>query len=397
VRFLEALALASGMTTVAAVSPHLVDMRERIRVDGRPMTAEQGTAFLTPALDWAESTGTALTYFDLMTIATFQAAHDTHADCMVLEVGLGGRLDSTNVVDPSACVITLLELEHTEFLGDTIEKIAAEKGGIIKPGRPCVVAPQPRPQTQGVLRGIADGVSAPLWWHGDEWNTVLTAGLNLSVERKAPPGAYDRGPITSGAALHAAAEATGIAAWRAATGAWPEDEVVRAANARVRYPACVELIQRDGAPPIIVDAAHTAESAALLARFAPGLLRRRIERADVAPDTLGLIFGCMTDKHVDAILLALKPALEPFARVVLVPRPPQSPRTLPAAAIAEAAARVWPTIAFETVMLPDRDAPLTPAVAASIAPGAAWIVTGSLYLAGEIRQQWLDGVVDEGI
>lgn len=131
---------ASGAKVHAYTSPHLARFHERIRLAGTLISEEA----LTKALDrcYAANDGADITYFEITTCAALLAFAETPADYTLLEVGLGGRLDATNVITPKVSIITPVDLDHQQFLGDTIEQIAGEKAGIIKRGVPCIVGPQ---------------------------------------------------------------------------------------------------------------------------------------------------------------------------------------------------------------------------------------------------------------
>jgi dihydrofolate synthase/folylpolyglutamate synthase len=133
----EALLRAKGLRVGTYTSPHLVDFRERIVVNGRWISADEVVAFVDRWTPLVESLGA--TFFEATTALAFAHFANEHVDVAVIETGLGGRLDSTNVLDPIAAGVTSIDYDHTEYLGDTLEKIAAEKAGIYKPGRPAVV------------------------------------------------------------------------------------------------------------------------------------------------------------------------------------------------------------------------------------------------------------------
>lgn len=173
--FIAAGLQAAGYRTGLYTSPHLVDFSERIRVDGVPI-AEQRVVEYTRALR-AEIERLRATFFEATTLMAFRYFADERVDIAVIETGLGGRLDATNVVDPALTVITSISIEHTEFLGDTLAEIAGEKAGIIKPGVPCVVARQ-EPEALDVLHRVASEAGASLHetgaWESDP--RILSSG-----------------------------------------------------------------------------------------------------------------------------------------------------------------------------------------------------------------------------
>ncbi len=158
----------AGQTAHAYTSPHLARFHERVRLAGDLITEDH----LTEVLDRCEAAnaGESITYFEITTVAALLAFAETQADWTLLEVGLGGRLDATNVVDtPALTIITPVSIDHTQFLGDTIAEIAGEKAGIIKPGVPVVVGPQPD-DALDVIERVAARSAAPLLAHGQHWH-----------------------------------------------------------------------------------------------------------------------------------------------------------------------------------------------------------------------------------
>ena len=157
----ESIARAAGLSTGLYTSPHLCRFDERIRIDGEPI----GPAALERALGRVlEQTRTELTFFESLTVAAFDAFREARVDLAILEVGLGGRLDATNVIAAPLCTaVTSIALEHTAVLGGTIDAIAREKAGISKPGSPVVLGPLP-PEANRAIREIAAAVGAgPIW------------------------------------------------------------------------------------------------------------------------------------------------------------------------------------------------------------------------------------------
>jgi dihydrofolate synthase/folylpolyglutamate synthase len=190
VAFLRAIAEAAGLKVHVYTSPHLVRFAERIRVAGRLIDDDQ----LTVALDRVEAAnaGAPITFFEVTTAAAFVAFSETPADLCILEVGLGGKLDATNVVEnPAVTVITPIDYDHREFLGSTIEQVAAEKAGILKPGAPGVIGRQ-RPNALAVIESRADKVRAPLVVLGTDFDAyperdgMVFQGLDRLYDLPAP-------------------------------------------------------------------------------------------------------------------------------------------------------------------------------------------------------------------
>ena len=159
---------ADGRTAHAYTSPHLVRFHERIALGGRPVDETRLSALLEECE--AANEGEAITFFEITTAAAMLAFSREPADVLLLETGLGGRLDATNVIDrPRLCVITPVSIDHVHYLGDDLAGIAAEKAGILKPGVGAVVGPQP-PVALEAIRGRANSLGAPLSICGKDWS-----------------------------------------------------------------------------------------------------------------------------------------------------------------------------------------------------------------------------------
>lgn len=179
--FLRAFAEAAGLRVHVYTSPHLVKFNERIRVAGEIID----DAALSDILEECEAAngGQPITFFEITTAAAFLAFSRTPADLVILETGLGGRLDATNVIDrPRLSCLTPISIDHQHFLGDTIEEIAAEKAGIFKEGVPVVVAAQGTRAAEKVLRKHAKEVGAPLIWEGKDWFARTAGGRRSQAE-----------------------------------------------------------------------------------------------------------------------------------------------------------------------------------------------------------------------
>lgn len=196
VAFLRAALEAAGYRVNVFSKPHLVHFNERIRLNGR-LIDESALAVLLEECERANA-GLPITYFEITTAAAFLAFARTPADVVLLETGLGGRFDATNVIArPAVTAITPVSLDHQHFLGDTVAAIAGEKAGILKEGRPAVLGPQ-APEGRAVLEAHAAALGAPLFRHGFEWRVEQTAtGLRYQGRRwpsldLPPPGLLGR-------------------------------------------------------------------------------------------------------------------------------------------------------------------------------------------------------------
>jgi len=294
---LRAHELASGLYT----SPHLIAKEERIQVQGVPIRKEEFLEwmnFLRPSLMALKDTPLAPTFFDIMTTVCFLQFRARAVDAAVMEVGLGGRLDSTNTFLPDVCVITRLGMDHMEKLGDTLAKIAAEKAGIIKHLVPVVSLPQ-EPEARAVLEARCLEMEAPLCRVGEEIRveTDLTAGRGtFSV---LTPGGSHAGLKLSVLGRHqrlnaaAAIGAAEILLQRTGRKALEPDRV-RRVLAEVRIPGRIEILQAD--PLLVVDGAHNPVSMEALL----GAIQEELRFRD-----LHVLFACSRDKPVQALLKQL--------------------------------------------------------------------------------------------
>jgi dihydrofolate synthase/folylpolyglutamate synthase len=345
----EAILREAGYRTGLYTSPHLVNMRERIRLGGVPVDEAE----FTWAMSEMESELRRLrpTYFETMTAAAFLIFARRKVDYAVVEVGLGGRLDATNVILPAACAITTIDYDHMDKLGHTLREIAGEKAGIIKPGVPVVSSPQ-APEARRVLLARATPFFPRF--------RILPGRrfvLRFTVE-----GARGRAYRCALRALgeHQAANAATAIALVERSGARISPEIVRRALEMVRLPGRVEVVGRR--PWVIVDAAHNPVSARALAAALRKLPRRR---------TI-LVFGASADKDYGGMLRALLPG----ADLAILTRAASSRAAAPSDLIRKARGRA--ALAAGSV-------PRALAMARKAAgPRDAIVVTGSFYVAGEV-------------
>lgn len=303
---IEAALRAAGYRTGLYTSPHLHTFGERIRIDGEPLDRAEiamGLADLRRSL--AAPDAPALTFFEVTTALAFEAFRARGVEIVVLEVGLGGRLDATNVVDaPELTVITTIGLDHTDRLGPTLSHVAAEKAGILKPGVPLVCGVREH-EAKTVIAQRAAACHVESFFLGDDFvfseregeidvrfgdATVEAVPIRLRGEHQKRNGAL------AVAALHVLRK----------RGRAIEDEAIRRGLGHVAWPGRLELLP--GAPPVLLDAAHNAEGCLALAAHLDELPRG-------GPRVL--LFGAMTEKDHEAMLSAFDGRVD--ARVYAVP------------------------------------------------------------------------------
>jgi dihydrofolate synthase/folylpolyglutamate synthase len=370
---LAAMTRAAGLRTALYISPHLHTYRERIQVDGEPISREALAALIAevrPAVESIEG----LTLFEVTTGLAFLYFARQQVDIGVIEVGLGGRLDATNVITPQVSVITSLSLDHMRLLGNTVADIAREKGGIIKPGVPAVSAPQ-KPEAMAVLETIAAERDAPLTVAGQDWTwEALQHNFEqqtIAVRRTQTPSAFDDVytlSLLGDFQQENAAVAIATAAVLAADGhAWATPATVHAGLTQTQWPGRMEILQRE--PPVVIDCAHNPYSAETLAHSLKTWF----------PDTRWLlIFGASNDKDVPHVLEALLPLCEQ----VLVTRS-HHPRSTAPEALAAHCAELGREA--DIIMEPAR---ALGAALEQLEPGLGVIATGSIFLVADVRAAW---------
>lgn len=254
---------AAGYRTGLYTQPHLHTTRERVRLNGEPIAPEDFAESIdrvrAAALHGGPSDGK-FTAYELMTTMALERFGAYAVDVAVLEVGLGGRLDSTNVVDAELSVLTSISLDHTRILGDTITAIAREKADIIKPARPCVSAPQ-HTEATGVIRATAEARGAPLFIagaNGAGWERTPFGGWELRVDGRHLDPIY---PALRGGfqRTNSAVAATALSVLQSSAGLQIDAEALRAGLEDVVWAGRFEVAAT--APPLILDGAHNVESA----------------------------------------------------------------------------------------------------------------------------------------
>jgi dihydrofolate synthase/folylpolyglutamate synthase len=365
--FLRAIGEAGGLRVHVYTSPHLVTFHERIRLAGRLVD----DAALTEALETCERANgeDPITVFEIATAAAFLLFAAEPADLLVLEVGLGGRLDATNVIDrPAACAITAIGMDHMEFLGDTIERIAFEKTGILKPGVPAVTGQQD-PRALAVIAARAETVGAPLAARGRDW-TIAPTATGLRYEDRA--GGLDLPPpALPGVHQHDNA-GIAVAAMRAVADPRLTAAAIAAGIARAEWPARLQRLTRGPLvamlPPgwsLTLDGGHNPDAGRALG----------IHLATVTDRPWHVIVGMKRGKGTAGFLA---PILPHAASLWAVAEPDQHLAQAPEEIVAASggAARIGPRVA---------DA-LAAIIASADRPGNV-LICGSLYLAGVVLRE----------
>jgi dihydrofolate synthase / folylpolyglutamate synthase len=353
---------AAGKTVHAYTSPHLARFHERIRLAGELITEEH----LTQVLDecYAANGGENITYFEITTCAALLAFSRTKADYTLLEVGLGGRLDATNVIaNPVATVITPVDLDHQQFLGDTLRQIAGEKAGIIKRRVPCIVGPQQEAGLE-VIEAVAARNMAPLSVYGQHWHASRGAGRMVYQDEQ---GLLDL-PLPNLLGVHQVQNAGGAIATLRALGF--DAAASEGAVTGARWPARMQrlkhgpLVEAAGHAELWLDGGHNPAAGHALAVV--------LDELPQVPTYL--ICGMLNTKDITGYLKPLSPHVAGLHAVSI----PGEAATLPAEVTARSA-REAGMEAFEED---------TVAVAISKivgkTPQARILICGSLYLAGNI-------------
>ena len=355
---LAAALRASGLRTGLYTSPHLIEPTERIEINGTPVTKERFAASFATVHQVAEQILLAEqldahpSYFETVTAMALLIFKEA-CDISVIEVGLGGRLDATNVIHPELCVITSVAYDHEAYLGNTLASIATEKAGILKAGVPAVMASQ-QPAAQTVIENRARELNCPLIRTADYTFTNIEAGArgsSFAFENErytcALPGRHQienaKAAILAGKALNLSPQS------------------IRAGLRDVRWPGRLELISQQ--PDFILDGAHNPAGAAALASYIREFHRN---------SPVWLVYGAMRDKAVEEVAEQLFPLADK-----LIATAPDFPRALRPQAILELSAH-REAVTANTVADAIQLARLAP-------PNAAVFFTGSLFLVGEAR------------
>jgi dihydrofolate synthase / folylpolyglutamate synthase len=390
-RMTDALLRSRGLRTGRFTSPHLVSFRERICIDGAPLTPEQFIAAYEDVIPYVklvdQNHPVSLSFFEVLTGMAFAAFADAPVDVMVLEVGMGGSWDCTNVADGVVAVITPISLDHTRLLGSTVEEIAGEKAGIIKPGAVAVLGQQPLGAAEVLLRHAAE-VGATVAREGIEFGVLAReqAVGGQQLELRGLLGEYHDVFLPLFGAHQASNAACALAAVEAFAGvsdqgdldserATLDPELVREGFGNVRSPGRLEVLRRS--PTVIIDAAHN-----------PGGMAATVAALEDAFSFTRLtgVVAVNKDKDVAGILAELEPVLNE----IVVTKYSSDVRAMDPEELAEIAREIF---GEDRVLVEDRldDAIDTAVRLADEAgenelPGASGVlITGSVMTAGDAR------------
>jgi dihydrofolate synthase / folylpolyglutamate synthase len=373
IAFARAVLEAAGKRVHVYTSPNLVRLNERFRIGqagGGKFVEDDELAEVLAECE-VKNGGAPITVFEMETAAAFLLFERHAADMVLLEVGLGGRLDATNVVEsPLASVITRVSLDHRDFLGDTIEAVAGEKAGILKASVPAVIASQPR-DALAVIERQAARVKAPLRIAGEDWTATEERGRLVYQDDDGlldlpPPKLYGRHQFENAGAAIAALRAAGLKLPAPSF----EDGMIR-----VDWPARMQRLSHGPLAALLppeselwLDGGHNADGGRAIAA-ALADLEERVSRP------LVLVVGMLSTKDSEGFLRNFSGLAR---RVIAVPI--HQDKAVPAAALADIARGIGiPAIARDDV-----DSALTIAGRLDLEPAPRVLITGSLYLAGEV-------------
>ena len=366
---------AAGHRSARYTSPHLVDLAERFVIDGSPVAREdlaRAVGTVRDIVDRLQASGTLdvhPTFFEVTTAAAFELFRSAAVETAVCEVGLGGRLDATNVLVPMAAAITSIGFDHEQYLGTTLAEIAAEKAGIIKTGVPVVMGPVPD-DADGVIRRVARERDAPLVRSRDGVVIEeLEPGLDgrPRIHLRTPlrdygvialglPGRHQVDNAVVAVRLLEVVDAAGVAVPPAA---------VRKGLSELRWPGRLERLVLPGGREALLDAAHNPSGAATLAAFLAGVGHAR-----------PLVFAAMRDKDARGMLRVLLPR----ASLVVMTKA-SHPRSADPTDLAELASTLAPRLEILVEPVPAQ------AMALAWQHAPAIVVAGSIFLLGDAMRE----------
>lgn len=368
---IESVLRAQGYRTSLYTSPHLHTFRERIQIAGE-LVSEGDVAWAVEKLRPLAEKVEGLTTFEIITALAFLLFAHQGVEVAVVEVGLGGRLDATNVITPLVSVITSLSFDHTQLLGNTLASIAREKAGIIKEGIPVVSAPQEREALE-VIEETARLKGSPLIVVGKDWTWESVERdrerQSFTIKRLNPPGFSLKVRVPLLGAFQPENATVAVAALDAARhrGFKIADEAIREGLERVKWPGRLEILQ--SSPLFIVDGAHNVESARFLAQSLKELF---------SWNRLFLIFGASADKDIPGMMAELLP----LADEVIFTRASNPRAASPEEMLGKAEA-----LGFKGRVVEPAGKAVEEALKEA-RPGDLICVTGSLFLVADAKEAW---------
>lgn len=372
----EAAARAAGLRTGLYTSPHLERLSERIRIRGEeisPTALALAATTVRSAVERLLASGALAqppAFFEVVTAAAFVAFAAAGLDLAVVEVGMGGRLDATNVISAKVAAITPIGMDHELYLGSTLEAIAGEKAGIIKPGLRAVVSAHQKPEAEAVLRRRAEAAAVPLIQAPPATSVIALPDGHFQIRLPYLGSDLDiASPLRGRHQVENAAVAAAACEQLHDSGFAIPPAALAAGFAGVQWPGRLEQIATE--PEIFLDGAHNPMAARALAEF--------LDLYSATHPAPVLIYGCMRDKAVEEVCELLFPR----ARAVVLTAAHHA-RALAPESLAEACGPLAPQVEV---------APTYPAALAiarrwsgAVSPSAPIFVTGSLYLVGEARE-----------
>ncbi|QDU14898.1 Folylpolyglutamate synthase [Gimesia maris] len=394
---------AAGFRTGLFTSPHITCYEERILIDGRQIEPEQLVDLVSELIQVVEQLdlkpgNLSPTFFELTTALAWMHFQQQRVDFAVMEVGLGGRLDSTNVCEPLASVVTNISYDHTALLGNTIEQITREKAGIIKQGVP-VFSGVTQPEAMAVLEEVCREKQAPLYLLNRDFNRLVepcqgfrreqTDDSRLfpdsnqqTIQVRTPWSLIDQMPVTllGTHQLTNATLAVTVIDYLRQQGVPLEDSQMRQGMTRLKWPARIELVQKN--PPVVIDTAHNGASIEALVETLA---------ASFPQTNRILIFAATKDKDVGEMLETLLPSFQ----TVILTQYLSNPRRIPVEELVELTRAVQLSTG-NTSQLSITDSPEAAWLQAKdmLTPDALICVTGSFFIAAELRELLL-GTTDE--
>ena len=333
---IDAIARAAGHRTGLFTSPHLISFRERVRVNGEKISEDEVAGGLTEIRELIGGWDPHPTFFEIATALALQHFQKTRCEILVLETGMGGRLDATNAVQSAVSVITPIDFDHEKWLGHSIGQIAKEKAGIIKPRIPVVSAPQ-RAEAEVIIRQRAEECDAPLQFVNDPWTKTKIALRGEHQKMNA---------------------ALAIAALQAADIQVSDDAIARGLSS-VEWPARFQIWNEH----IVIDGAHNPAGARILAQT---------WREEFGNERATILLAILRDKNAAEIVHAFAPIATKFVLPQI-----RSERAMPSNELAEVISAITPSLPYSTAPS------VAEAISAAQQTSERVLITGSLHFAGE--------------